>query len=103
MDDSNLERDLDRLEAALPEELRGDWCIVPRRFLVQVFLVGLCFGGSAALMVIAYTSGPRGLKWAWPVALVTLIVARRLLPWWRGDRFEAQLRARRSGDAPPAS
>jgi len=101
MTDDDLDRDLDRLVEGLPEPLRKDWCVVPRRFLTQVFLVGLLFGGSTALVVSSHVLDIDGLKWAWPVVVITLVLVARWVPWWRGDRFEAQLRSSRPDDAPP--
>lgn len=94
--DSDLDRDLDRLVQELPAALREEWCVVPRRFLLQVFLVGLVLGAAVALVVLSYVYDLAGLSWAWPIVVVALMLMTRFVPWWRGDRFEEQLRASRS-------
>ena len=99
MDD--FDRDLDRLAAGIPEDLREEWCVVPRRVLLQAFLAGLLFGGSAVLVGVGFAYDQPALRWAWPVVVVTLMLLTRFVPWWRGDRFEAQARAGRPGAPPP--
>lgn len=69
--------------------------------MLQVFIVGLLFGGSTALMVIAHVFDLERLKWAWPIVAVTLLLATKLATWCRGDRFEAQLPTSHSDHGKP--
>ena len=100
MEQEQIDQELDRLVGELPEPLRKDWCVVPRRLLMQVFVVGILFGGSLALVVLSLFVEVEGLSWAYPVVVIALLVATRYFPWWRGDRLERQLAAAR-GEEPP--
>ncbi|MFG0319536.1 MAG: hypothetical protein ACF8XB_19855 [Planctomycetota bacterium JB042] len=95
-DDATLDRDLEQLRRALPEPLREDWVVVPKSLLIQVFLVGLLIGAAFALLAVRAIYGIEELTWAVPVALVSMMLAARFVPWWRGDKAEQQLRKARS-------
>jgi hypothetical protein len=66
-------------QALLPEPLRGEWAVLPRRSAYWIFasgaLLGLGLGGTAAGLAV----GPRWLKAAFPVAMLLAFAGARLL------------------------
>lgn len=99
MTHDDLDHDLDRITERLPESLRRDWIVVPKRVVLQVAVVGLLLGASAALLVAGHVLDVPALKWTWPVVVGALMIATRFVGWWRGDRFVEQLRRTRDDAA----
>jgi len=100
-DDKDIDRALDRLVEHLPEELRKDWVVVPRRVLMQAQIAGLLIGAGIATMVIGWVYGLPELKWGFVVAVVPLFMANKALGWWRGDDLARQLRSRQPKKSDP--
>ena len=67
--------------------------------LPQVFVVGLLFGATIALMIVGIVLEERRLFWGWPIATAALMAATKWMPWWRGDRSKEQLRRVSEGDS----
>jgi len=98
-EDDQLDKLREKLVERLPETLREDWIVVPKRMPLQVFLVGLLFGASLALMIVGFVIDERRLVWGWPLVTACLMAATKWWPWWRGDRSRDQLRVVRDDGA----
>ncbi|MCR9247771.1 MAG: hypothetical protein NXI31_22315 [bacterium] len=91
---------LDHAERCLPAALRREWVVVPRRLLLQLFLLGLLMGSAVALYVMGKIYDVEALRWTIPVALIAPMLAVKLSPWWRAERPLRDLRkARREAEA----
>jgi hypothetical protein len=67
--------------------------VVPKKILLQTFLASLSLGAALALWIVGLTGDLPALRWAFPAVLIALMLLTRYLPWWRGDRQAAQLKA----------
>lgn len=100
-DDKHLDEDLRRLVDRLPDGLRGDWVVVPRRTVTVVFLTGVLMGAAAALYIAGKILDVPQLDWALGGVFVFLVLACRCWSWWNDDHFVKQLREVMSRESDP--
>jgi hypothetical protein len=91
-EDDDTDRDLDKLVERLPDILRDEWVVIPKHSVQQICIVGMLIGSATALLIVGVAFDISGLKWVWPLVIVGLMLATKLWPWWRGDRYMEQLR-----------
>ncbi|MCP5022351.1 MAG: hypothetical protein GY930_11315 [bacterium] len=91
-DNESLDSELGRLVDRLPEILRDDWVVMPKHSINQACAVSFMLGVALALMIAGYALDITALKWVWPLVFLSLLLATKMWPWWRGDRFADQLR-----------
>lgn len=101
MDDNEFDRAVDALQRLLPEDLRDDWLILPRRSLHQVAIACLLLGAAIALLIAGIVLDKGGLVWGFPLVLAAMALATRFMPWWRrGDRLVEQWHEASKGGGP---
>jgi len=96
--DDDFEPYKKRLLQRLPESLRDDWVLVPKHTLNMAVIIGILFGAALALAVFSFVLGNRDLGWALLMFGPGLFAAHKFWPWWRGARYEDQLRRAMSED-----
>lgn len=97
MKEDDLHEHLDRLRDHLPETLRDDWVVVPKRELRKAVWTGLLLGATGTLLIIGLATGTTWMVWPFGVLVFGGMLAAKYLPWWRGDRFIEQLRRTPAG------
>lgn len=90
--DEDFEPYKQRLLQRLPESLRDDWVLVPQHTLNMAVVIGILTGVAFALAIFGFVLGSRDLRLAFVVLGVGLFAANKYWPWWRGARYEDQLR-----------
>ena len=96
--DDDFEPYKKRLLQRLPESLRDDWVLVPQHTLNMAVVIGVLTGVALALAMFGFILGSRDLRLAFVVLGVGLFAANKFWPWWRGARYEDQLRRAMSED-----
>ena len=81
---NDTDRALDHLAAQLPEPLRKDWVVVPKRVLTQAAIASMALGAAGALMVVGFVQDDPALRWAWPGVVVVLMLLTRFCPGGAG-------------------
>jgi hypothetical protein len=90
------------LQGLLPTELPSRWCVVPRIELYQLFGVGALFGAGLGLMIADIILDNSSLRWAWPLALLAMLLQRYLLGRG-GNKYKVEARRSPCSKQPEAT
>lgn len=83
MSDKEFDKAWSALQGILPEPLRDGWLILPRSSIHQLTIACFLLGAGTALLIAGGFLGVKSLMWGFPLALASLALATKFMPWWR--------------------